>query len=166
MAKKKVAKEVLTYLMGVCVHSPKQNAAKVRVPRLELDNHLLMYFRKHDFFYADDPEKRCKTGDIVLIQNLPEKLTRVITHKVVDVIYPLGDITDPITGKKVVAGKYREHISKDVELLGELESTFKYSEAPPRGKTRGVRDFSDKEIYVKYNDHPDVEPDPHSVHPL
>lgn len=43
---------------------------------------VLQYFKKHDFIYATDPEKRSKTGDIVLIQNLPKKLTRVITHKV------------------------------------------------------------------------------------
>jgi hypothetical protein len=44
---------------------------------------------------------------MVLIQSLPEKLTRLITHKVLDVVYPCGDITDPITGKNVVVGKYR-----------------------------------------------------------
>lgn len=27
--------------------------------------------------------------------------------QVIEVIYPLGDITDPVTGKKVVAGQYR-----------------------------------------------------------
>jgi small subunit ribosomal protein S17 len=44
---------------------------------------------------------------MVLIQQLPEKLTRLITHKVLEVVYPLGDVTDPITGKKVVVSKYR-----------------------------------------------------------
>lgn len=38
---------------------------------------------------------------MVLIQELPEKLTTHITHKVLEVIYPLGDVTDPITKKKV-----------------------------------------------------------------
>jgi small subunit ribosomal protein S17 len=44
---------------------------------------------------------------MVLIQQLPEKLTRLITHNVLEVVYPLGDVTDPITGKKVVVSKYR-----------------------------------------------------------
>lgn len=52
--------------------------------------------------YAHDPDHLCKSGDIVLIEELPEKLTLLITHKVNKVVYPLGDITDPITGKKVV----------------------------------------------------------------
>lgn len=52
-------------------------------------------------YYAHDPEKECKSGDVVLIQELPEKLTTLITHRVLKVVYTLGDITDPITNKKV-----------------------------------------------------------------
>jgi small subunit ribosomal protein S17 len=44
---------------------------------------------------------------MVLIQQLPEKFTRLITHKVLEVVYTYGDITDPITGRKVVVSKYR-----------------------------------------------------------
>jgi ribosomal protein S17 len=65
------------------------------------------YFSEFEYHYAHDPEKICKTGDMVLIQRLPKKLTRLITHEVLDVVYPCGDVTDPITGKKVVVGKYR-----------------------------------------------------------
>jgi len=39
----------------------------------------------------------------VLIQELPEKLTTHITHQVLEVVYPLGDVTDPISNKKVAA---------------------------------------------------------------
>lgn len=64
---------------------------------------LIQYFRKDEIFYAHDPEKKCKVGDIVLIQELPNKLTRLITHKVMDIIYPLGDITDPVTGEYLLS---------------------------------------------------------------
>lgn len=47
---------------------------------------LLQYFNEYEFLYAHDPNKICKPGDIVLIQNLPEKLTRLITHKVIPTI--------------------------------------------------------------------------------
>lgn len=57
--------------------------------------------------YAHDPEKKCKTGDMVLLHKLPEKMTTLITHKVNRVVYPLGDITDPLTGKKVAFIHYR-----------------------------------------------------------
>lgn len=39
----------------------------------------------------------------MLIQELPEKLTTHITHQVLEVVYPLGDVTDPISNKKVAA---------------------------------------------------------------
>lgn len=42
MAKNTATKQIFTYLLGVCVPSSKQNAAKIRVRHLELDNHLLM----------------------------------------------------------------------------------------------------------------------------
>ncbi|XP_043587816.1 28S ribosomal protein S17, mitochondrial isoform X2 [Bombus pyrosoma] len=164
MAGNIIKKQGLTYLLGVCVPSAKQNAAKIRVKLPDFDTHLLMYFNKYEFIYADDPEKRCKTGDTVLIQSLPKKLTRLITHKVVDVIYPLGDITDPITGKKVVAGKYRENIEKDAELYGNLESMYKYEKAPKRGITEGKRDFTAKKTYMKYSDDP-KDYDPYAVNP-
>jgi small subunit ribosomal protein S17 len=34
-----------------------------------------------------------------LIQKLPQKLTRLITHKVIEVVYPCGDITNPNKAK-------------------------------------------------------------------
>lgn len=47
-----------------------------------ISRNYLQHFPTYEFVYATDPEKLCKTGDTVLIQNLPEKLTRFITHKV------------------------------------------------------------------------------------
>ncbi|XP_078043873.1 mitochondrial ribosomal protein S17 [Augochlora pura] len=164
MAKNKVAKEVLTYVLGICVPTAKQNAAKIRVRKLELDNHLLQYFVKHEFIYAIDPNKISKVGDTVLIQNLPEQLTRLITHKVVNVVYPLGDMIDPISGKKIVAGRYRDHIEEDAKLFGKLDSAFEYDKAPPRGSMENKRDFSYKKTYVKYNEDPN-DNDPQGIYP-
>jgi len=49
----------------------------------------------------------CRPGDIVLIKSLAEKLTPLINHEVLKVVYPLGDVVDPITQKKVVGPDYR-----------------------------------------------------------
>lgn len=46
-------------------------------------------------------------GDVVLLEQLPEKITTEIQHRIKEVVFPLGDITDPITGKKVVFDQYR-----------------------------------------------------------
>nr|CAD7448774.1 unnamed protein product [Timema bartmani] len=141
---------------------------------------LKQYFNKEEFIYAHDPEKKCKTGDIVLIQELPEKMTRLISHMVKHVVYPLGDITDPLTGKKVVVGKYRrmysiifeifseelakvttscilsrDEIAEANELYGESENAFKYDDAPDRGWQEDKKDFTHRESYIKYHEFPD-----------
>ncbi|XP_028044202.1 28S ribosomal protein S17, mitochondrial [Bombyx mandarina] len=148
-------------LLGQCVPTVKQNAAKIRVKRLELDENLLMYFRKEEFYYCHDSEKICKTGDIVLIQALPEKLTKLITHEIKEVVYPFGDITDPVTGKKVSKEQYKEDIERQTELYGRLKSTFNYSKAPPRGWQDGKKDFTSKPTYTKF--HVFDENDPYGI---
>ncbi|KAJ2948299.1 hypothetical protein O0L34_g7536 [Tuta absoluta] len=148
-------------LLGQCVPSLKQNAAKIRVKRLELDENLLMYFRKDEFYYCHDPNQKCKSGDIVLIQALPQKLTKLITHEVKEVVYPFGDITDPVTGKKVAKAMYREDVERQSELYGKLDSTFDYKKAPPRGWQEGKKDFSEKPTYTKF--HVFDENDPYAI---
>lgn len=86
------AKKALTILLGQCVPSVKSQASKIRIRRMELDENLLMvrrtfgflilrshcfeskfyfchrfkYFRKDSYVFAHDPNKLCKSGDIVL----------------------------------------------------------------------------------------------------
>ncbi|XP_016928092.3 small ribosomal subunit protein uS17m [Drosophila suzukii] len=139
-------------LMGQCMPCIKQNASKIRIRRMELDKNLNMYFKKDEFYFAHDPQKVCKTGDVVLIRELPERLTRLITHNVEKVVYPLGDITDPLTGKKVVVGKYREDIEMANQLFGKAEKAFDYEKAPPRGRLEGTKDFTHGETYIKYHE--------------
>ncbi|XP_029047374.1 28S ribosomal protein S17, mitochondrial [Osmia bicornis bicornis] len=158
-------KRTLTYLLGVCVPSNKYNAAKIRVRRLEFDDYLSMHFPTFEFVYATDPEKLCKTGDTVLIQNLPEKLTRFITHKIVEVIYPLGNVIDPVTGKPVIAAKYRETVQEDAELFGKLPSMYDFTKPVERGRLENIRDFSSRKTYVKHKKD-ENHPDPYALDPV
>ncbi|XP_017469426.1 PREDICTED: 28S ribosomal protein S17, mitochondrial [Rhagoletis zephyria] len=139
-------------LLGQCMPCIKKNASKIRIRRMEFDKNLNMYFKKDEFFFAHDPEKVCKTGDVVLISELPQRLTRLISHKVEKVVYPLGDITDPLSGKKVVVGKYRDEIEEANRLYGKSEKAFDYEKAPPRGRLEGTRDFTHGETYIKYHE--------------
>lgn len=91
-----------------------------------------------------------KTGDIVLVRQLPEKKTTLITHAIEKVIYQLGDVIDPITKKPVVSDEYRDIINERNELYGKVENAFEYEKAPPRGRFEGTRDFTDKPTYTKY----------------
>lgn len=83
---------------------------------------------------------------------MPQKLTTLITHKIVEIVHPLGDVTDPLTGKKCVVGRYRDQIEEDNKLYGKNSKGFDYEKAPPRGRMEGKRDFSHGEIYIKYHE--------------
>lgn len=121
----------------------------------------LKYFSKFEYVYAHDPDQKCKSGDLVLIQKLPEKLTRLITHEVKEVVYPMGDITDPLTGKKVVVSQFREHLKTIEEFLGKTSTSFNYESAPERGWQENKKDFTNLETYIKYHD--DGTDDPRAV---
>lgn len=96
-----------------------------------------------------------------MVQKLPENLTKLITHELVKVIHPYGDITCPLTNKKVIGTKYRDHIDKETELFGKADTAFDYESAPPRGWQEGKKDFTDKPTYRRFHDYP--ENDPYSV---
>lgn len=100
--------------------------------------------------FAYDPEKKVKTGDVVLIRELPEKKTTLITHSIERVIYRLGDVIDPITNKPVVSDQYRDMIEEKNQLYGKVDTAFNYDKAPPRGRLEGKRDFTDKPTYTKF----------------
>lgn len=112
---------------------------------------LFQYFRKDEYIYAHDPEKKCKSGDIVLVEQLPQKMTTLITHKVKEVVYPMGDVTDPLTGKKVIGDKYRDQIEEVDKVYGKQSKAFDYESAPKRGWLEGKKDFTDRETYQKYH---------------
>jgi len=101
---------------------------------------------------AFDPEKICKAGDVVLIEELPKQMTRDITHKVLKVVYPMGDITDPISGKKCMGGQFREDMDKINNLWGKNETGFDHDEAPPRGWQEGKKDWSHKQGYRRFTE--------------
>ncbi|XP_077295158.1 mitochondrial ribosomal protein S17 isoform X2 [Arctopsyche grandis] len=152
----------VSLLMGQCVPTSKSNASKLRIKRLELDTNLLMYFRKDEYIYITDPNKNCKTGDIVLVKKLPEKLTKLVTHELVEIVHKLGDVTCPLTNKKVVGTNYRDDIEFKKELYGKSPTAFDYGNAPPRGWQEGKRDFTDKPTYKKFHVFP--EEDPYTVY--
>ena len=76
-------------------------------------------------------------------------------QQVIEVVYPLGDVTDPVTGEKVSTRKYRKEIEEIRELSGKSETGFDYEKAPPRGSQEDKRDFTHKPAYKKYYEDPD-----------
>ncbi|KAG8226029.1 hypothetical protein J437_LFUL004150 [Ladona fulva] len=145
-------------LLGECVPSLIPGTSKIRVKRLKLNENLLMYYKHDDFYHVQDPNKVCKSGDIVLIEELSEKVTTSVSHKLVNVIYPLGDITDPITKRKVVGDKYRDVLENIDKQFGESESRFVYEKAKSRGWQEDKRDFTHQDSYIKYHESEEDQP--------
>ncbi|EEB15641.1 mitochondrial 28S ribosomal protein S17, putative [Pediculus humanus corporis] len=137
-------------LLGICLPSLKHNASRINVTKLELDEKLLMviYLR---FFFVDQ-SKICKTGDVVLVKELTKKLSNLMTHEVIKVIYPLGDVVDPVTGKRVVGYHYRDENEKYNAVFGKAPNAFDYNKAKKRGWQEGKKDFSHRQVYLKYNE--------------
>lgn len=131
-------------------HIPKQTHRMLKLfPYFSFDYQ--QYFEENDHVFAYDPEKKVKTGDIVLVRQLPEKKTTLITHSVEKIIYKLGDVIDPVTNKPVVVDTYRDVIEEKNKLYGKVDTAFDYAKAPPRGRLEGTRDFTDKPTYTKYH---------------
>lgn len=115
----------------------------------------IQYFTRFDTCFAHDPNKTAKTGDIVLVQELDKRLTRDITHKVLKVVYPMGDVTDPLTGRKVMGGLFRDEEDKIDRLWGKNKNAFDYDKAPPRGWQEGRKDWSHKPAQKRYHEFDD-----------
>ncbi|ELT96882.1 hypothetical protein CAPTEDRAFT_40056, partial [Capitella teleta] len=73
---------------------------KVRVMKMELDPYLNMYFNKAKDFWCQDPSKQSKMHDIVLIKPLEEPMTATVHHYIHEPVFPLGNIRDPVTGRR------------------------------------------------------------------
>uniref|UniRef100_T1IZ82 28S ribosomal protein S17, mitochondrial n=1 Tax=Strigamia maritima TaxID=126957 RepID=T1IZ82_STRMM len=116
-------------VIGQCVATSLKNAVKVSFRTQELDENLFMYFQKKRVLYAHDENKVCKLGDIVLIKQLAQQWTKEITHEVVKVVFPLGDVIDPLTGKKSIGPIYEEHLDRRIRSLGqEVTGYLKYKD--------------------------------------
>ncbi len=74
-----------------------------------------------------------------------------VTHSILEVIYKLGDVFDPISREAVVGDRYRNEMKRVKELYGPSNSDFDYEKQPPRGRLAGRRDFTDRRTYKKWN---------------
>jgi len=90
-----------------------------------------------------------------LIEELPKRMTREITHKILKIVYPLGDVTDPISGRKCVGGEFRDDMKRKDELWGVNPNAFDYDKAPPRGWQEGRKDWSHKKAHRKIHEFTD-----------
>ncbi|OXA43594.1 hypothetical protein Fcan01_21416 [Folsomia candida] len=132
------------------------SAHRVNVQTMDFDGWLKMYFTKWISYYAHDTTGKCKEGDIVLVEELPQRLTRDITHQIKRIVYPFGDMVDPVTGKKCYRTQYRDDVKRINELWGVNPGLkYDYDKAPPRGWQEGRKDWTHKKGYRKFHEFTD-----------
>uniref|UniRef100_A0A3Q0SQS8 Small ribosomal subunit protein uS17m n=1 Tax=Amphilophus citrinellus TaxID=61819 RepID=A0A3Q0SQS8_AMPCI len=114
------------WIIGRVIGTKMLKTAKVRVTRLVLDPYLLKYYNKRKTYFAHDALQQCTVGDIVLLKALPERRTKHVKHELAEIIYKVGRVVDPLTGKRVAGTEFVEPLTdlplqEDTTLLEKLQ---------------------------------------------
>uniref|UniRef100_A0ABI7XP30 Mitochondrial ribosomal protein S17 n=7 Tax=Felidae TaxID=9681 RepID=A0ABI7XP30_FELCA len=96
------------WIVGKVIGTAMQKTAKVRVTRLVLDPYLLKYFNKRKTYFAHDALQQCTVGDIVLLKALPVPRTKHVKHELAEIVFKVGQVIDPVTGKPCAGTTYLE----------------------------------------------------------
>ena len=91
---------------------------KVAAPSFKFDDFLKTHFRENEEMMVHDPEEKGKQGDWVLIRKLPQPLSLQVKHQLIKVVYPNGEMVDPVTGRKCIGTDFVDDIDYDSKLFG------------------------------------------------
>ncbi|XP_041808844.1 28S ribosomal protein S17, mitochondrial [Chelmon rostratus] len=111
------------WIIGRVIGTKMMKTAKVRVTRLVLDPYLLKYFNKRKTYFAHDALQQCTVGDIVLLKALPEARSKHVKHELSEIVYKVGRVVDPLTGKRVAGTEFVEPLT-DLPLSLEEDTTL------------------------------------------
>lgn len=90
---------------------------KVQVVRYAFKQSLLCHFKERTNMDALDEKLETKPGDWVLLEQLPEKYSLTIAHRVRKLVWQTGNVIDPITGKKCVHTDFEEDLDREAVLM-------------------------------------------------
>ncbi|GAA6219831.1 28S ribosomal protein S17, mitochondrial [Lates japonicus] len=107
------------WIIGKVIGTKMYKTAKVRVTRLVLDPYLLKYYNKRKTYFAHDALQQCTVGDTVLLKALPEPRSKHVKHELVEIVYKVGRVVDPLTGKSVAGTEFMEPLTDLSLSLGE-----------------------------------------------
>nr|XP_044628543.1 28S ribosomal protein S17, mitochondrial-like [Equus asinus] len=108
---------------GEVIGTAMQKTAKVRVARLVPHPYLLKYFNKQKTYFAHDALQQCTAGDVELLKALPVPRMKHVKHELAEIIFKVGQVIDPLTGKLCAGAPYLEspvglettHLTKNLE---------------------------------------------------
>ncbi|XP_038564547.1 28S ribosomal protein S17, mitochondrial [Micropterus salmoides] len=111
------------WIIGRVIGTKMYKTAKVRVTRLVLDPYLLKYYNKRKTYFAHDALRQCTVGDIVLLKALPEARSKHVKHELSEIVYKVGQVVDPLTGKRVAGTEFVDPLT-DLPLSLEEDTTL------------------------------------------
>lgn len=86
------------------------------------------YHNKRKTYFAHDALQQCTMGDIVLLKALPEPRSKHVKHELAEIVYKVGQVVDPLTGKRVAGTEFVESLTdlplspeEDTSLSGKLQ---------------------------------------------
>ncbi|KAK0144460.1 28S ribosomal protein S17, mitochondrial [Merluccius polli] len=113
------------WIIGRVIGTNMVKTAKVRVTRLVLDPFLLKYYNKRKTYFAHDALQQCTLGDVVLLKALPEPRSKHVKHELVEMVYKVGRVVDPLTGMKVEGTQFLEPFA---DLADDLDKKMTLSD--------------------------------------
>ncbi|GAA6089352.1 28S ribosomal protein S17, mitochondrial [Tachysurus ichikawai] len=123
------------WIIGRVIGTKMRKTTKVRVTRLVLDPYLLKFYNKRKTYFAHDASEQCTVGDIVLLKALPERRTKHVRHELAEIVFKVGAVVDPLTGKRVAGPTYLEPLTDSTEnpeaSLTEKLQQMNISASPP-----------------------------------
>ncbi|XP_053130758.1 28S ribosomal protein S17, mitochondrial [Hemicordylus capensis] len=111
------------WIIGKVIGTKMRKTAKVRVTRLVLDPYLLKFYNKRKTYFAHDAQQQCIEGDIVLLKALPERRSKHVKHELAEIVYKVGRIIDPVTGKPCVGQKLLDSVT-DSDNLTDRDTSY------------------------------------------
>ncbi|XP_056141251.1 28S ribosomal protein S17, mitochondrial [Lampris incognitus] len=108
------------WIIGRVIGTKMLKTAKVRVTRLVLDPYLLKYYNKRKTYFAHDALQQCTVGDVVLLKALPEPRSKHVKHELAEIVYKVGRVIDPLSGKKVAGREFLEPLNDLPHNLEEM----------------------------------------------
>ncbi|CAL8072611.1 unnamed protein product [Calicophoron daubneyi] len=91
---------------GQKLTAARPNIVKVRIHKLCLNRFLLKYYYQTATYWAHTQGLSTDIGDIVLVEKSDPPIAFNTALKLVKVVYPIGQITDPITGLPCEGSEY------------------------------------------------------------
>lgn len=87
---------------------------------------VFQFYNKRKTYFAHDALEQCSVGDVVLLKALPERRSKHVKHELSEIVYKVGQLVDPLTGKRVAGCQFLEPLTEstedtDVSLTKKLE---------------------------------------------